>query len=659
MKKFIERNAKGLQLVAAACMTLVIALSAVIVGMEISRGVRAAGWPTNPVVINMGTVAANGDDFTYASGVVTITKNGYYSFISELYGELVTVTNKRIVVASGLNDVNLTFTDLSIESAADPALDITGATVYITVHGTNTLKGFLGIKVPSGSSLVITAASTGQITCAGIANRAGIGHAGASVVGGSVWLCGGTVIAIGGTNSAGIGGSNAVGSGGCIVRIYAGIVVAIGAGSAAGIGGGGNTTPGGGSTVLIYGGYVYATGYKGIGGGGGAGNGILQITGGTVNYFGTNSRGAVPTNGIAVNPATLYLATIALYDAENSQVVSSQYITEAIINGKPAVMGVPTEQEVFEGVYGIYDVMTDESGKLYLWLPQGVKEVEFVAQYNGQDRRFTGEINVTTNNLAYAALELLPQTNIEIGDEGENVTITAPEAVDVDGSATVVITADEGYWVSGVNVGSDAIDIKDSSYEATSFAVGDGYSAKAYYASASKRVVVLELADVTVDLVGDKAISAVTMAVGTGGDPKDPEDPNPLTQYTLLFESKGGSPVQSQTGIAEGVKPSQPTDPTRANYIFIGWYTDYDCTHEYKFGEMTGASAEITVYAKWELSAPNGGGGNGGGNGGGGLGDGTNWLLIVLVGAGALVVTNVLTITMFMLQKNKVKVAKQ
>jgi uncharacterized repeat protein (TIGR02543 family) len=45
----------------------------------------------------------------------------------------------------------------------------------------------------------------------------------------------------------------------------------------------------------------------------------------------------------------------------------------------------------------------------------------------------------------------------------------------------------------------------------------------------------------------------------------------PPTQYTITFDSNGGSPVQSLTA-NEGTAVSKPADPAKAGYNFLGWY---------------------------------------------------------------------------------------
>ncbi|MCM1368472.1 MAG: InlB B-repeat-containing protein [Roseburia sp.] len=66
---------------------------------------------------------------------------------------------------------------------------------------------------------------------------------------------------------------------------------------------------------------------------------------------------------------------------------------------------------------------------------------------------------------------------------------------------------------------------------------------------------------------------------------------------TVTFNSNGGSSVDEQT-IAEGGKATKPTDPTKDNYNFGGWYSDSALTKAFDFD--TAVTANTTLYAKWD-----------------------------------------------------------
>ena len=59
-----------------------------------------------------------------------------------------------------------------------------------------------------------------------------------------------------------------------------------------------------------------------------------------------------------------------------------------------------------------------------------------------------------------------------------------------------------------------------------------------------------------------------------------------------------GSDAQIDTQIVDkNGKATQPKDPTRNGYIFMGWYTDKECLTKFDFN--TPIIADITLYAKW------------------------------------------------------------
>lgn len=69
------------------------------------------------------------------------------------------------------------------------------------------------------------------------------------------------------------------------------------------------------------------------------------------------------------------------------------------------------------------------------------------------------------------------------------------------------------------------------------------------------------------------------------------------TAYTVTFDSKGGSAVESQA-VSGGGKAAEPADPGFTDHVFTGWYTDEGCTIPYDFDTLL--SSDITLYAGWK-----------------------------------------------------------
>ncbi len=72
-------------------------------------------------------------------------------------------------------------------------------------------------------------------------------------------------------------------------------------------------------------------------------------------------------------------------------------------------------------------------------------------------------------------------------------------------------------------------------------------------------------------------------------------------EYTVIFNSQGGSAVASQT-IPEGGCVSVPAVPVREGYCFGGWFVDAACTAAWNFNTVL--TEDLVLYAKWDESAP-------------------------------------------------------
>ena len=68
-------------------------------------------------------------------------------------------------------------------------------------------------------------------------------------------------------------------------------------------------------------------------------------------------------------------------------------------------------------------------------------------------------------------------------------------------------------------------------------------------------------------------------------------------KYTVTFDSKGGTLVEAQEVKKNGTA-TEPADPTREGYTFLGWYTSETSTVKYDFD--TKVVENITLLAKWQ-----------------------------------------------------------
>ena len=77
----------------------------------------------------------------------------------------------------------------------------------------------------------------------------------------------------------------------------------------------------------------------------------------------------------------------------------------------------------------------------------------------------------------------------------------------------------------------------------------------------------------------------------------------PVGKVQVIFNSNGGSAVTTAT-VDKGATVSKPTDPTRTNYDFGGWFTD-NGTFQNEFDFTKAVNENVTVYAKWTLKDVN------------------------------------------------------
>lgn len=98
----------------------------------------------------------------------------------------------------------------------------------------------------------------------------------------------------------------------------------------------------------------------------------------------------------------------------------------------------------------------------------------------------------------------------------------------------------------------------------------------------------------TVDTSGNKSAGTTVKAT--------PAASVVATTYTVAFESNGGGPVASMTGVASGATIAKPTDPTKVGYAFDNWYKESTFTTIWNFAADT-VTSNATLYAKWNANS--------------------------------------------------------
>lgn len=88
----------------------------------------------------------------------------------------------------------------------------------------------------------------------------------------------------------------------------------------------------------------------------------------------------------------------------------------------------------------------------------------------------------------------------------------------------------------------------------------------------------------------NRVLSIIDTLAGVVADIEDSQ------LFKVVFDSDGGSDVATQY-VIEGEKAVEPTDPTKEDYTFVGWFigeTEYDFDTE--------VTNHITLKASWEAT---------------------------------------------------------
>ena len=104
-------------------------------------------------------------------------------------------------------------------------------------------------------------------------------------------------------------------------------------------------------------------------------------------------------------------------------------------------------------------------------------------------------------------------------------------------------------------------------------------------------VTVLLILEVTINGIKDEKSFPITV-IGT-----NPVDP--VTKFTVTFNSDGGSTVSSVEVLENGLV-TKPTNPTKDGFDFVGWFIGDD---EWNFSNSV-VTKDITLLAKWETAVP-------------------------------------------------------
>lgn len=73
------------------------------------------------------------------------------------------------------------------------------------------------------------------------------------------------------------------------------------------------------------------------------------------------------------------------------------------------------------------------------------------------------------------------------------------------------------------------------------------------------------------------------------------------TTFTVSYDTSGAGSVPDEP-VLNGMKASQPADPEKASYLFVGWYTEAGFKNKYSFD--TPVTSDIKLYARFVSAIP-------------------------------------------------------
>ena len=268
-----------------------------------------------------------------------------------------------------------------------------------------------------------------------------------------------------------------------------------------------------------------------------------------------------------------------------------------------------------------------QTGTTFTGLTSGTTYT-FYARYSGDNNyspavseRGTeaSTLSTTDPNVVNPGETVITDDGTKVTNDGEKITIT-PD----DGGTTTTITPDDGTTVNG----DGTVNVPDGSTVQT----GDGPE----MTLPGGGTIDPDTGAITPDEGGSVVIDTgdgTTTITPPSGQPVTPNDDGSVTipggstvtgsdgervtippeggtlqpggevkyTVTVTFDSQGGSQVPSQD-ITVGEPVSQPDDPTRTGYRFLGWYTAATGGARWDFTQPV--TGDQTLYAQWAYLPP-------------------------------------------------------
>ena len=220
------------------------------------------------------------------------------------------------------------------------------------------------------------------------------------------------------------------------------------------------------------------------------------------------------------------------------------------------------------------------------------------------DQNYDGAPAVTRQSVAYGSSATVPTTPVRSGytflgwyrekvhtDKSVAYTfgpVTAP--ITVYAHWALNGTEDARYYVTFDSNGGTAVEtqliVAGGKLDLSNYddPTREGYTFAGWYDGTNS----VNLADYIVS----KDVKLVAHWTAVGGGTEKP--------FVITFHSQGGSTVVGQYVYAGGVV-TVPAAPSKAGYVFGGWYTEAECTNEYNFNQAV--TGDLQLYAKWDVES--------------------------------------------------------
>lgn len=342
----------------------------------------------------------------------------------------------------------------------------------LSVHGAAGIGGADGVKVHGGDGGTVLIEG-GTVTAMGGAYAAGIGGGASNSSGGWIGGNGGTVTITGGTVNATCDRHRLIGSG---------------------IGGGGGLRGGEGGTVTITGGIVDTDnitggfGYDPIntwnGENWGGDGGTVTISGGTVTVSRIGGGGSNMYRGknatVVINGGSVNLNTPCDVTDGHGTSVYKTTLTLPVASVMPvSSLSIAQDSSVS---YGFNDMKTDNSGKLYLYLPVSSATTAALTAGGTTYTNYHGAVNAENSGVLK-----MDQSALTINGISSTYTYKdsiSPSAAGGNGTGSVTYTYTGTDDVTGQSYSSTSAPVNCGSYSVTAQKAGDA----SYYPSISSAV---------------------------------------------------------------------------------------------------------------------------------------------------------------------------